>query len=54
MDTGVHTRAGSILGTLAYMPPNRPWAKSQQLDERADVFALGAILCEILTGKPLM
>jgi hypothetical protein len=44
------TAAGAILGTLSYMPPEQ--ARSEQLDCRADVFSLGAILCELLTGKP--
>ena len=32
--------------------PSRPGARSSGVDERADVFALGSILCEILTGQP--
>jgi serine/threonine protein kinase len=46
------TEAGTVLGTPAYMPPEQGEGQVQQLDERCDVFALGAILCEILTGKP--
>ncbi len=49
---GTDTEAGSILGTPAYMPPEQASGDVGLLDRRADVFALGAILCEILTGKP--
>ena len=33
-------------------PPSRPEGRMETLDERADVFGLGSILCEILTGEP--
>ncbi|MHC4579155.1 MAG: serine/threonine-protein kinase [Planctomycetota bacterium] len=46
------SRAGTLLGTPAYMPPEQAMGRVDELDERSDVFALGAILCEILTGKP--
>ena len=49
---GTDTEAGSILGTPAYMPPEQANGDIANLDRRADVFGLGAILCEILTGKP--
>jgi eukaryotic-like serine/threonine-protein kinase len=48
---GTDTEAGSILGTPAYMPPEQASGDIALLDRRADVFGLGAILCEILTGK---
>jgi tetratricopeptide (TPR) repeat protein/tRNA A-37 threonylcarbamoyl transferase component Bud32 len=44
--------AGSVMGTPAYMPPEQALGHVEELDEQTDVFALGAILTEILTGKP--
>ena len=44
------TEAGTVLGTPSYMAPEQ--ARGEQTDARADVFALGGILCAILTGQP--
>ena len=49
---GTKSVIGSVMGTPAYMPPEQAMGLVDQMDERSDVFALGAILCEILTGKP--
>lgn len=49
---GTETEAGWILGTPAYMPPEQANGDVARLDRRADVFGLGAILCEVLTGEP--
>ncbi len=49
---GSNTRAGSIMGTLAYMAPEQARGDVERVDSRSDVFGLGAILCEILTGSP--
>ena len=50
--TGSQTQMGTVLGTPAYMPPEQARGAIDSLDERADVFGLGAILSEILTGSP--
>lgn len=49
---GSESLTGSVMGTPAYMPPEQALGQVEELDERSDVFALGAILCEILTGSP--
>jgi serine/threonine-protein kinase len=50
--SGPVSQPGHVLGTPAYMPPEQALGETDRLDERCDVFGLGAILCEILTGLP--
>ena len=46
-----HTDSGSLRGKLLYMSPEQAWGKT--LDKRSDLFALGAVFFEILTGHLL-
>jgi serine/threonine-protein kinase len=48
----VHSQMGTTFGTPSYMAPEQARGAVDRLDERTDVFGLGALLCEILTGKP--
>ena len=46
------TMYGQTIGSPFYMPPEQAAGKTDQVDERADIYALGAILYVILTGQP--
>ena len=46
------TQYGSFLGTAAYAPPEQLRGQLDLLDCRSDVYSLGAILFEVLTGEP--
>jgi tetratricopeptide (TPR) repeat protein len=49
---GLYTQTGSVLGTPAFMPPEQAVGAVAKVDQRSDVFGLGAILAVILTGQP--
>ncbi len=46
------TLLGEAIGTPAYMSPEQAAGRSGEVDERSDVFGLGAVLFEVLTGEP--
>lgn len=44
------TAQGTVMGTASYMSPEQATGDNDCLDQRSDVFSLGVILCEILSG----
>ncbi|MBK8214695.1 MAG: serine/threonine protein kinase [Myxococcales bacterium] len=49
--TGKATGAGTVLGTASYIPPEQAQGKPDQIDARSDVFAVGAVLYQLLSGQ---
>ena len=50
-DQTLHTRNGALVGTYEYMSPEQARSAGAEIDTRSDIYALGAILYQLLTGE---
>jgi tetratricopeptide (TPR) repeat protein len=52
LDLPGRTQTGAIMGTPSYMPPEQARGQSEKIGPVSDVYALAAVLYEMLTGRP--
>ncbi len=50
-DQTLHTRNGALVGTYEYMSPEQARSAGSEIDTRSDIYSLGAILYQLLTGE---
>src|SRR5207249_3448301 len=46
-----HSSPGAVMGTVGYMSPEQAQGKTKEIDQRSDIFSIGCILFEAVTGK---
>src|SRR5439155_9107195 len=46
-----HSTPGAIMGTVGYMSPEQAQGKTNEIDQRSDIFSFGCILFEAVTGQ---
>lgn len=51
-DNPVETEDGSVVGTPAFMAPEQAMARRDEMNERTDVYGIGAVLYQVLAGEP--